>query len=115
MWCWCVDTKTGAHIAGTSTQDGRPNCDLFKGLASNYHHYQQPSTLHQSEWKKCPPQAKELFQKNLMAYLTFVMNKNTQVQSNQDEASVAQWHFDKMDSDRNGVTLLILLFRNTDI
>lgn len=50
-----------------------------------------------------------------MAYLTFVMNKNTQVQSNQDEASVAQWHFDKMDSDRNGVTLLILLFRNTDI
>lgn len=111
VWCWCVDTKTGAHIAGTSTQDGRPNCDkavLFKG--SNYHHYQQPSTL-QLEWKKCPPDAKERFQKNIVSYLTFVRNKAIHMpaeeESEQNETQVAQWHFDKMDSDQNGVTLFI--------
>ena len=104
-WCWCVDGKTGVHLKGTSVQGPRkPNCDV----SINRRVSEFPISR---EWKKCSSAQKEHFKSQLLDYLRFVMkretNANRQIQTRTlnsfEDEKVANWHFEKLDQNHNGV------------
>ena len=63
------------------------------------------------EWKKCPSEKRENFKTQLLNYLRFVMrretNANRQIQTRTlnsfEDEKVANWHFEKLDQNHNGV------------
>ena len=102
-----MNRKTGISIAGTSTQTGKPNCDENSAKSSLISRV----TTSFFPWKKCPEEAKTAFKSDLMIYLTFVMDKETN-SSSKTEETVAKWHFFKMDSNQDGVRIFLVHFES---
>lgn len=134
VFCWCVNERTGLALPGTSIKGSRPNCDSALALASPLGPRQasRSSKGKETPWVKCPANKKLRFQQKVIRKLIREMQKRPKPknlrkrkirprvvkrkrkprQANRVEAGevAANWKFNKLDTNDDGVSFKEIFF-----
>ncbi len=98
-YCWCVEEESGRPISGTSTRNGEPDCQSSGGGQRQKEEEEEM----EASWFRCPDDKRAAFRKDVMRYMEREMVRAGQ-EEEEDGQSAADWKFQQLDKDQNGVS-----------